>query len=791
MIDIKEKSKIQIHWKVSPYDYSKERMNLIQAKVSNKYKISKDRIKIIPDFIVLGNDGEKIALTSEVIQNIQDPQFQLKLMRDWLIVNNVEEYDFDIIKKIDAEINGKINYQIYDKYHRYSVKWVRWSNFLSYGADNYFDFSNIGHLVLLNSNPSNQGGKTTFCVDLLRFLLFGNIARYRTQDKYFNKHLPEATSVSVEGCINIDGSDYLIRRTLSRPSLDRRTSKSKTTQKVEYYKINGSEIEELEEYDVDNFQDDTNVKTNKIIKESIGNEDDFDLMMSVTDSSLDELVKKKDTERGRLLSKWIGLLPLEDKDVLAREKFNSEIKPFLFSNQYNTESLSQEIKILELNNTNLQKDITKFKNENKSLEKEISNLEKTKETLLSSKQKVDNSLLKIDITTLKAKIEKSINEGKNKSTELENINNDIKQIGNISFSVEDYDKLQERISLSQKKLGINREKYKNLKHNIEHLKSSEICPTCGRKLENVDNSAKIKELETELEKIIKVSEQEKVLFEKLSKELESLKNTRDLYYKKSQMEIRKAALEVNIEKLRNEYRENASIKKEYELNSEAIDKNNTLDIQIRNTDVFIHDKRNTRDLNLATISRNEEEIKTHKEQIEQRKKIITKLQEEAKLVKNWKIYLDLVGKNGISKMVLRKTLPIINAKLVQLLNDVCDFDVELDINLRNEVMFYLVKDGIRSDLQGASGFELTAAALALRAVLADVSMMARANTLTLDEIFGRVSIDNFDNMKRLIEKISKSYDVVWIVSHHKELESWVDSHITIKKENNVSRIISQ
>ena len=82
--------------------------------------------------------------------------------------------------------------------------------------------------------------------------------------------------------------------------------------------------------------------------------------------------------------------------------------------------------------------------------------------------------------------------------------------------------------------------------------------------------------------------------------------------------------------------------------------------------------------------------------------------EEETLVKNWKIYLDLVGKNGITKMVLRKALPIINAQLVQLLSDVCDFDIEVAINSKNDVVFNLIKDGVRSDLNSGSGFELTA-----------------------------------------------------------------------------------
>ena len=80
----------------------------------------------------------------------------------------------------------------------------------------------------------------------------------------------------------------------------------------------------------------------------------------------------------------------------------------------------------------------------------------------------------------------------------------------------------------------------------------------------------------------------------------------------------------------------------------------------------------------------------------------------------------MVGKNGISKMVLRKTLPIINARLAQLLSDVCDFDVEVAINNKNDVMFNLIKDGVVSDLSSGSGFERTCASLALRLVLGQI-----------------------------------------------------------------------
>lgn len=785
MIEVKTKSKINIHWNVSPYDYSKEGEKSIIAKVSGKYGIPRDRVKVIPNFIIPNDSDGDISLASDVIQNIQDPQFQIKLFKDYLTLNNIGDYDFDLITKIDSEINALIDYQVYDKYRRYSIKWIKWDNFLSYGSNNMFDFTNIKGLTSLSGD--NQSGKTTLSIDLIHFLLFGNTNRFKTQDKLFNKHIPQATNVIVEGCIAIDGVDYIIKRTLSRPSLDRRTSKSKTTQKVEYYKVVNDSLEELEDY-VDNQQEENSIQTNKAIKEAIGSENDFDLIMSVTESTLDDLVEKKETERGRLLSRWIGLLPLEKKDELARDKFNSDIKPRLVSNQFDEETLNQEIKAFEINIKTLTSENEKYKKEISNLEKEISNLEKNKTALLTSKQQIDENLLKVDITTLNRKIETNISEGKKKADEIKSINDELLKIGDVEFSVEEYDNLHKELSSVSNEIAVIGERYKNVEHNIAHLKSSEICPTCHRKLDNVDNSKRIEELNKELETIIEEGKKKRKLEKKVSEKIEKLKINRELYNKKSQLTIKKSALEVNVERLRNEWKENTSIKKEYEKNSEAINKNNDIDIQIRNTELFIRDKRTTKDTNSSYITRNEAEIKNEKEQIENRKKIINKIKEERILIKNWKIYLELVGKNGISKMVLRKTLPIINAKLSQLLNDICDFDVEVAINDRNDVMFYLIKDGVYSDLSSGSGFELTASGIALRCVLSEMSTIPKMNGITFDEVWGRVSKDNYDNMKNLLEKVSNGFDWVFLISHNQEIYDMCNNHISVAKENNISKL---
>ena len=787
MIELGSKARVLVNWNVSMYDYSKDKEKEIISKISKKYSIPKEKVRVSPQFLTVGENGEDLSVTTEIIQNIQDPIFQQKLFKEYLSLNDIKDYDFERISAIDAEINAKIDYQVYDKYRRYCVKWVKWDNFLSYGSDNFFDFTKMKGLVLLSGEPANQSGKTTFAIDLLHFLLYGKTTKVDTLAKVFNKHIPNATQVRVEGCITIDGEDYIIKRTITRPALSKRSAKSKVSQKVEYYKIIGDTQTELEEY-VDNQQEENSVQTNKVIKEAIGRESDFDLIMSISETTLDELVKKKEAERGRLLSRWIGLLPIEEKEALAREKFNSEIKPSLISNLYSSASVTEERDAFLMRIETLTKDNTKLEEENKKTDTTIANLEQTKQTLSNAKKGIDTELAKIDIATLSKQMEECLIQGKTKKNEHDNIVKELKELENIEFSIEEYESTQKTLNEATTRLAVLGEKYSSTKQQIEKLKKSEYCPTCGRKLDNVDNSSMIETLSKELSSIGEDGRKAREESNALSKQMEELKNKRLKYEERNKIEVKQAALELNLERLRSEYKDLASKKKEYEKNSEAIDKNNEIELQIRNTDELIRSNRECFQNNLQIIARNKSDVESYKGEIKKREDILKRIAEEETLVKNWKIYLDLVGKNGITKMVLRKALPIINAQLVQLLSDVCDFDIEVAINSKNDVVFNLIKDGVRSDLNSGSGFELTASALALRAVLADMSTIPRMCGVVLDEVWGRVARDNYDNMRHLIEKISKSYEWMFLISHLNEVKDWCESNVVVTKENNISKI---
>ena len=69
-MDISKNSRITFHWKVSPYDYSKDKVNAILSKASKKYSIPKEHIRVIPDFVLLDDKGSEISINKDIIRRI-------------------------------------------------------------------------------------------------------------------------------------------------------------------------------------------------------------------------------------------------------------------------------------------------------------------------------------------------------------------------------------------------------------------------------------------------------------------------------------------------------------------------------------------------------------------------------------------------------------------------------------------------------------------------------------------------------------------------------------------------
>lgn len=787
---IGEKGKVVIKWNVLPIDRTPDKEKEIISKFSKKYQIPRENIKVEPIFVHKDKSGQLKPLCDNVVANINDPKFQQELFKRYLEINEIKDYDFSKILEIDSLINSHIEYESYENHKKYALKWIKWSNFMSYGKDNYFDFTKLHGMVLLTSEPANQGGKTTFCLDLFRFLLFGKVTSREdgwTLSKVFNKHLPNETEVSVEGCVEIDGVEYIIRRIVTRPKLEKRTSKSKVQQKITYYKVVNGEYINLE--DGENLGEGNGNDTNKAIKEAIGNESDFDLMICVTSGNLQDLISLKDTERGRLVSRWIGLLPLEEKDKVARDIYNKSIVPNLYTSKYNKDELSKKVKQLESVNDVSNEAIDKISKEQKQIENDINESKATRDTLMRSKAQIDETLTKVDVTTLNEKLIRIKKDGEEKRALSRKYKEQLTLIGDIKFNEQDYIKVDKECTKMNIDLATKRERLKSIKKDITSLEKSEYCPTCGAKLKNVDNSKLINEKKQEMSCLITEGKNLAKSLKEKESEKGKLSIVRGQYNEKVKLQLTLDKVAVDIDNLLSQYKETSRILKEIERNKQTIEQNNKIELSIRNIDIKIKNLETSYSKVQSQINEERNNIAFNNKVIEDTNKIIEMLNKEVSTIRNWKLYLDMIGKHGISKLVVRNALPIINGELERLLNGICDFTVEVSIDDRNDVAFYLIHDGVKSSLGSGSGFEQTVSSIALRCVLSKISTFSKPSFVVFDEILGGVADENYDQIKSLYDKIVKDYSVILQISHLKQIYDWHDTIITVKKENNISRIV--
>jgi DNA repair exonuclease SbcCD ATPase subunit len=764
---------------------TKEQEKSIIAKIAKKYNVPPAKVrfttkKVYPD----GEAVKDTALNAEMINNIKDPKFQQELFKQYIEQNGVKEYNWEEILNIDSRVNSLINYDTYEKSRRFVLRYAKWSNFLSYGKDNFFDFTKLSGLVHLKGDPANKSGKSTFAYDLIHFALFGK-TRSGKADKFsemFNNYLPDERELSVEIGITIDGENYMIRRTLTKPDPKKKTKTIGNS--VAYFRVNGDgSSEELN--DSDNMQGVSTTKTTKAIKEAIGSEEDFDRIISANAKDLDELISMKDTDRGRVLSRWIGLLPLEDKEVKAKDMWAKTCVGRL-CDVYNRESLKTEIDTLTEENqaSALTIENNKIKIQEAKERKESDS--KSKDVLLSSKQKVDDELLNVDVTTIETRMKKVVEDGKKNNDSLAALEKEVAEIGEVEYSDNEYKSLSSKKDALTNEIAAVKAGMANKKKEAQALANDEYCPTCHQKWPNKDNSKAIAKLQEEYAEDYKKGVELKAQKDEIEAAMNALEDAREKYLSKAQKEIKIGALKNKRTTLLTEYSKLKKIADDYKDNKDIILKNNEIDTQVNvlKANIEAYD-RVIRSLESESVAA-QKDIDSNNETIREKESYIKRIEQEIELEKTWRLYLQMVGKDGIAKMVLRATIPTINQELDKLLCDVTDFKVEVEVTEKNDIEFWLIRDGVKTRLAGGSGLERTQAALALRVVLANMSNLSRPPFIVLDEILGSVAAENYDDMKRLYDKIVLEYDFVLHICHI-DLD-WYDKTVTCTKTNNISTI---
>ena len=770
-------AKIKVYWDDQPHNYSKEGKTKIRNYFASKYGVNKNNINVIYRPVKFNAQGDAIEITGAGIENIMDVNYQRALMKE-LITRDNKNVDFNRIVALDDKVNGELNVDLTHAQHRsWAIKWVMIDNFLSFGENNYVPFSKLKGLTVVNSIPANQGGKTTLTIDAIKFLLHGTTTKTDKNEEIFNTFSGKNELV-VRGMIEIENEETIIERKMRRSA--KKDGGWTVINKVNYYRIlPDGEEEELNEEDAK--------QTTKKLKETIGSEKDFEMLVLATEKNLDDLIGLTTSESGKILTRLIGLEILELKEAAARTMYN-EFARKKKSNEFDVITWGEEIVEHEEKVVQGEELEISLKEKLENTKVEIKDLTDEKEALINSKEKIDVVIAELNPSKLEGEIEVLTEKGVGIKETVDGLKIKIKNIGEIIFDEDTHHALTKSFNTNTTDKALKDAEMVRLAKVVSGLIAGGICQSCNRKLDDVDNSAHIAKHELEIENIRQeVLKIDKVL-ESLTTDISVLNETKKLVDSKNKLELDVDRGEVELGTLRNDIVAKKNDLKKYKLNLDAIEFNKRVESQIINVKTKLAVCEVTKDDTITKIERVETDTKNNRVSIATKTKLIETIKKEEEVDKIFKIYIELVGKKGISKLVLRSVLPIINSEVQRLLEDVCDFEIEIFMDDKNDVQFLINKDEVSKMLKSGSGFEKTASSLALRGVLGKISTLPMPNFITFDEVLGKVAPENLEKLKTLFDKIKDMYDIVFFITHNDLVKDWGDNVITVIKNDNLSKI---
>jgi hypothetical protein len=458
---------VQIVWEDSPENFTQERIKRVKTYFSKKYNTS--NVNVVLKTILQQEEEDTTVDTSF---NILDKNYQLEVVKNYLTQKGLENSYEDIVGINNiVENNLVLNNPDISPFKKWYIKKIEFSNFLSYGEDQVLDYEQLKGITIIESNPRNFGGKSILSIDLPLYLFFNTTSRTTKAEDIFNK-FSDKNKVTVKGIINIDGDDYVIIRTAERKL--NKTGEWNVKTELDFFKV-------LPDGELQNFTGEQRRETEKFIKTSIGEQEDFLMTILTTASNLEELLEAKPTARGQVLSRFLGLDVLKKKEEIGKELYSNYSKGML-SNVFNVEQLKND-------NIEHEKMIGVLNDSNKELDVKLNEVvekikvgEKYREDLLNTKHfDIDKDLIIFDPEKAKEEIKKIDNEKNNYQKDLSTL----KVIEPSEFYHEDkHDEIKEKITGKKSEVAVINSQLREIDSLMSKYSNGIKCEHCGIELIN-------------------------------------------------------------------------------------------------------------------------------------------------------------------------------------------------------------------------------------------------------------------------------------------------------------------
>lgn len=713
--------RIQVSKRVSLVEEEK-----IKFRVKQLYEPHEPPFVILPDAV--GSSLSSQTFASSESLNIRTKESQAAFIKDYLASFSLSDED---VQKI-LEIDEKYNSVVLDDSQENNV-WdlldISWSNMFSYGTGNKIDFSKIGGITGIFGQ--NGSGKSSI-IDVILYGLFATVWKQGANKNvdYVNK---KAKSAAIEMRLSSGKNEFAISRKINKQKT--KSGEEKSTTENDFKKItpekeislNGESIPE----------------TNKQIRNVFGSFEDFAITSLCPQGGLTNFLDAGGTEKKKIFAKFAELEIFDEKNKLASEDFQA-IK---FANkEYALKNVDQKL-VLErqrLDNANealavVEPQISAQKEKIRLLDEDLAKLSTIVITDFPKKQKpvilAEIEKTQQEIWTLEHVLSSPSDGGIGKVREI---------IPGLRALASKTDNLARQSAL------------------IKSIPNVEACRSCALASDAYRAEEELLSIQRLQGSAQQIKEKVKLLAERENQFQIRQMNEGKLENARLTLQL----LQKDLNLWNSGISELVSMK---DAQSEKIRQKKHLDFELRNLE-------NQRLSLLKEIGSSEKAIQIFQEEKDN-------FASKKDLFRLYEIYLQMMGKNGISYQILGRKLPVVEEETNHILSQIVPFRVQIENNDEEKtIKIFVFADGLRKPVELCSGGEKTLVALALRTVLWRVSGLSKSKILILDESLSFLDEGKHEQVLKLLVYLKNYFKHIILITHNEQLKYIVDSAIYVEKD---------
>ncbi|MBT7915304.1 hypothetical protein HN588_15505 [Candidatus Bathyarchaeota archaeon] len=749
-------------------------------------------------------DTSQITILDESLQksDLLDSETHMRLLQEYLAGVKLEDEDWELIEELVRRYTKTI---ARDDPARRSTKWsvkkMAFTHTFAYGKDNVIDFDKLGGITGIFGR--NRRGKSSV-IGTLVYGLFNTTDRGAVKNIHVINDRKDYCRATIDFTSN---GEYLQVDRQSVKKKDRYGKESAITH-LNFWKLDsdGNPMMGSDGKQGGDLSGEQRRQTEKLIRDRVGTAEDFLLTSLASQGEMNIFIKDRATARKSTLTKFMGLDVFDKMLALVKEE-SSDIKSQVRNApdrdwDATVAEMKLERKTLLVKGKELSKILTEKRGQLQSHRLRLSGFDNANAVTPTDVHRAERQLTTNQLQLEQAEVSLRDCEAadltlKTKIERIDNLRTSI-DIDALKGQLRDIVELED--SLRTLKHGHEREASK-LDRQEKSAKILETVP-CGDQFPTckfIKNSHQDKE---------QIAEQKQNVAELLA-QVEVTQGSLSRY-KKSELEERITKFDALIQKgskLRLEISakqmETTAARTEILTLTHQIERGESAleDLKSRVVDAEVDAELCRLKSEISAMQDEVSKVDANRISIASRigrlggdmDSLIEERDKYKELRRTWRVYEHLtqaVSKRGIPLQIIKSQLPMINAEITKILQEVSSFTVELEADSNSNAMdVYIDYGDSKRIIEMASGMEKLVASLAIRVALINISSLPKTDMLIIDEGFGSLDDLNVEAVNRMLVSLKKWFRHILIITHVDGVKDVVDNVIDITWNGKDAKIV--